>query len=176
MALNQLINQIVDVNIRNVTSNTYSRDLNTILVLTKEDVLKNGETYRVYQNSSSMLEDGWDMEGYAYNAVRLIFSQEYTPVNVVVAQVGGTGTNQDYLDTFNKLLMIEQGWLWIISDLRDVDTQVKLAEMVEANDKMYFAATHESEALDSTNEDDLASKIKAKSLSRTAVWYDREFP
>ena len=33
MALNELINQIVDVQIRNVTSNTYSRDLNTIAVL-----------------------------------------------------------------------------------------------------------------------------------------------
>ena len=38
MALNELINQIVDVQIRNVTSNTYSRDLNTILVLSKHDV------------------------------------------------------------------------------------------------------------------------------------------
>lgn len=175
MALNELINQIVDVNIRNVTSNTFSRDLNTILILTKEQVI-GSELYRVYQDSSSMLEDGWDMEGYAYNAVRLIFSQEYTPVNVVVAQVEGTGTNQDYLDTFNKLLMIEQGWLWIISDLRDVSTQVTLAEMVEANDKMYMAATHETDALEAGNSDDLASKIKAKSLSRTAVWYDKEFP
>ena len=172
MALNELINQIVDVQIRNVTSNTYSRDLNTIAVLAKHDVFTAPELYRVYQSSSSMAEDGFDLSSYAYNAVRVIFSQEITPVNVVVGRVAASGTNADYLTAFNQLLMIPQGWLWLISDLRDTATQVQLAGLVETNDKMYLAATHDAVALTVSDETDLASQIKALSYGNTACWFD----
>lgn len=173
MALNELINQIVDVQIRNVTSNTYSRDLNTIAVLAKHDVFTAPELYRVYQSSSSMADDGFDLSSYAYNAVRVIFSQEITPVNVVVGRVATYGTNADYLTAFNQLLMIPQGWLWLISDLRDTDTQVQLAGLVETNDKMYLAATHDvTNALDPLIHTDLASELKSLSYSNTATWFD----
>lgn len=174
MALNELINQVVDIQIRNITSNTYSRDLNTILVLSKHDVFTLPETYRVYQDSNSMLEDGFTTDSYAYNAVRLIFSQEITPVNVVVGRVSTSAANAAYLTAFNQLLLISQGWLWLISDLRDVDTQVELAGLVEVNDKMYCAATHSADALLQNSTTDLASKIKALSYSHTLVWYDKE--
>ena len=172
MALNELINQIVDVQIRNVTSNTYSRDLNTILVLSKHDVFTAPELYRVYQSSSAMAEDGFDLDSYAYNAVRVIFSQEITPVNVVVGRVAEDGVNADYLAAFNQMLMIPQGWLWLISDLRDTTTQVTLAGLAQTNDKMYLAATHSADALNTAIETDLASEIKALSYSNTAVWFD----
>ena len=172
MALNELINQIVDVQIRNVTSNTYSRDLNTIAVLAKHDVFTAPEIYRVYQSSSAMAEDGFDLTSYAYNAVRLIFSQEITPVNVVVGRVAASGANADYLTAFNQLLMIPQGWLWLISDLRDTATQVTLAGLVETNSKMYLAATHETVALTALDTTDLSSQIKALSYSKTACWFD----
>ena len=172
MALNELINQIVDVQIRNVTSNTYSRDLNTILVLAKHDVFTAPELYRVYQSSSSMAEDGFDLDSYAYNAVRVILSQEITPVNVVVGRVAEYAVNDDYLTTFNQMLMIPQGWLWLISDLRDKATQITLAGLVQANDKMYLAATHSADAFNTAIETDLASEIKALSYSNTAVWFD----
>lgn len=173
MALNELINQIVDVQIRNVTSNTYSRDLNTIAVLAKHDVFTAPEIYRVYQDSSSMAEDGFDLDSYAYNAVRTIFSQEITPVNVVVGRVAvDSEVNTDYVTAFNQLLMIPQGWLWLISDLRDVSTQVQLAGLAQVNDKMYLAATHAADALDPLLDTDLASQVKALSYSNTAAWYD----
>lgn len=172
MALNELINQIVDVQIRNVTSNTYSRDLNTILVLAKHDVFTAPELYRVYQSSSSMAEDGFDLDSYAYNAVRVILSQEITPVNVVVGRVAEDGANADYLAAFNQMLMIPQGWLWLISDLRDKATQITLAGLVQTNDKMYLAATHSADALNTALTTDLASEIKALSYSNTAVWFD----
>ena len=174
MALNELINQIVDVQIRNVTSNTYSRDLNTIAVLSKHDVFTAPEVYRVYQSSSAMAEDGFDLNSYAYNAVRVIFSQEITPVNVVVGRVPtNIEINADYVTALNQLLMIPQGWTWLISDLRDKETQITVAGIVEVNDKMYLAATHDVEdALDPLITTDLASELKALSYSNTAVWFD----
>lgn len=172
MALNELINQIVDVQIRNVTSNTYSRDLNTILVLSKHEVFTAPELYRVYQSSSAMAEDGFDLDSYAYNAVRVILSQEITPVNVVVGRVAEDAVNADYLAAFNQMLMIPQGWLWLISDLRDKATQITLAGLVQTNDKMYLAATHSTDAFNTAIETDLASEIKELSYSNTAVWFD----
>ena len=174
MALNELINQIVDVQIRNVTSNTYSRDLNTIAVLAKHDVFTAPELYRVYQSSSAMAEDGFDLDSYAYNAVRTIFSQEITPVNVVVGRVAtDSADNADYVTALNKLLMIPQGWTWLISDLRDKATQITVAGIVEVNDKMYLAATHDAtNALDPLITTDLASELKALSYSNTASWFD----
>ena len=174
MALNELINQIVDVQIRNVTSNTYSRDLNTIAVLSKHDVFTAPEVYRVYQSSSAMAEDGFDLDSYAYNAVRTIFSQEITPVNVVVGRVPVVSEdNADYVTALNQLLMIPQGWTWLISDLRDKATQITVAGIVEVNDKMYLAATHDAtNALDPLVTTDLASELKALSYSNTATWFD----
>lgn len=174
MALNELINQIVDVQIRNVTSNTYSRDLNTIAVLSKHDAFTAPEVYRVYQSSSAMAEDGFDLDSYAYNAVRVIFSQEFTPVNVVVGRVAtDSEDNADYVTALNQLLMIPQGWTWLISDLRDKDTQITVAGIVEVNDKMYLAATHDAtNALDPMVTTDLASELKALSYSNTATWFD----
>lgn len=173
MALNELINQIVDVQIRNVTSNTYSRDLNTIAVLSQHDVFTAPEVYRVYQSSSAMAEDGFDLDSYAYNAVRVIFSQEITPVNVVVGRVpAGSEDSADYVTALNQLLMIPQGWTWLISDLRDKDTQITVAGIVEENDKMYLAATHDDAALLNEDTTDLASELKALSYSNTAVWFD----
>lgn len=172
MALNELINQIVDVQIRNVTSNTYSRDLNTIAVLAKHDVFTAPELYRVYQSSSSMAEDGFDLNSYAYNAVRVIFSQEITPVNVVVGRVAASAVNADYLTAFNQLLMIPQGWLWLISDLRDTATQVQVAGLAETSDKMYLAATHDAVALTALDKTDLASQVKSLSYNNTACWFD----
>lgn len=174
MALNELINQIVDVQIRNVTSNTYSRDLNTIAVLSKHDAFTAPEVYRVYQDSSAMAEDGFDLDSYAYNAVRTIFSQEITPVNVVVGRVAtDSEDNADYVVALNKLLMIPQGWTWLISDLRDKATQITVAGVVEVNDKMYLATTHDAvNALDPLITTDLASELKALSYSNTATWFD----
>ena len=173
MALNELINQIVDVQIRNVTSNTYSRDLNTIAILSKHDVFTAPEVYRVYYSSSAMAEDGFDLNSYAYNAVRTIFSQEITPVKVVVGRVPTSRGNSAYVTALHLLLMIPQGWTWLISDLRDKDTQITLAGIVEENDKMYLAATHDAtDALDPLVTTDLASELKARGYSNTAAWFD----
>lgn len=175
MALNELINQVVDVQIRNVTSNTYSRDLNTVLILAGEaiNVFDTDEQYRVYQDSGSMLEDGFSTDSYEYNAARLLFIQEIRPTRVVVGSVDGD-SEVDYIEAFEKMLMIPQGWLWLISDTRDVDTQIQLAYLVEENDKMYLAATHDEGVLDAQDDTDLSSRIKTLQLSHTACWYDGE--
>lgn len=169
--LSNLIEQVIDLQIRNVTSNTYTRDLNTILILAKHTVFTAPELYREYTNSLAALDDGFDNDSYVYEALNTLFSQEVKPAKAIVGR-GVTATAGDYFTAYEQMLMIPQGWLWLISDLRDVDEQIEIAQLGESNKKFYLAATHSADALDSAITTDLGSRVKALSLNNTATWYD----
>ena len=172
--LSNLIEQVIDLQIRNVTSNTYTRDLNTILILAKHTVFTAPELYREYTNSLSALDDGFDNDSYVYEALNTLFSQEVKPAKVIVGR-GVTATAGDYFTAYEQMLMIPQGWLWLISDLRDVNEQIEIAKLGESNKKFYLAATHSADALNPTITTDLGSRVKALSLNNTATWYDDGF-
>lgn len=165
-----LIKQVVDIQIRNVTSNTLSRDLNTIMILASHDEFTAPEIYREYTDSLSVLEDGFETSSYVYNAVNTIFSQDITPVSVLVGRVPTTGG--DYMVELEKLLAIPTGWLWLISDLRVVTEQKEIAQFLESNEKFYLAATHDPNALLAGNTTDLASVLAPLELNNTAAWFD----
>lgn len=169
--LSNLIEQVIDLQIRNVTSNTYTRDLNTILILAKHTLFTAPELYREYTNSLSALDAGFENYSYVYEALSTLFSQEVKPAKVIVGR-GVTATAGDYFTAYEQMLMIPQGWLWLISDLRDVDEQIEIAKLGESNKKFYLAATHSADALNPTITTDLGSRVKALSLNNTATWYD----
>lgn len=168
--MNDLLNQIIDVQVRNVTSTTQTRDLNTTLILAKFTDSKNRK-YAVYTDPKQALDDGHSLDSYVYNAVRLILTQEPHPLRVVVAPVQGTG-NSAYIETFRSLLRIPQGWFHLISDLRHTDTQFALAQLVETTEKFYTAGTHEAIARDPNVTTDLSSRIKTAGLAQTTVFFD----
>lgn len=169
--LSNLIEQVIDLQIRNVTSNTYTRDLNTILILAKHTVFTAPELYREYTNSLSALDDGFDNDSYVYEALNTLFSQEVKPAKAIVGR-GVTDVAGDYFTAYEQMLMIPQGWLWLISDLRDAEEQIEIAQLGESNKKFYLAATHSADALNSAITTDLGSRVKALSLNNTATWYD----
>jgi hypothetical protein len=170
--MTDLLKQIIDVQIRNVTSTTQTRDLNTTLILAKFTDSQNRD-YAVYTDAKQALDDGHSLESYVYNAVRLILTQNPHPLRVVVAPVKGS-TNGAYLETFRSLLRIPQGWFHLISDLRHDDTQFLLAQLVETTEKFYTAGTHNRDCLNPTITTDLASRIKVAGLAQTTVWFDDE--
>ena len=172
--LSNLIEQVIDLQIRNVTSNTYTRDLNTILILAKHTVFTAPELYREYTNSLSALDDGFDNDSYVYEALNTLFSQEVKPAKAIVGR-GVTATAGDYFTAYEQMLMIPQGWLWLISDLRDAEEQIEIAQLGESNKKFYLAATHSADALNSAITTDLGSRVKALGLNNTATWYDDGF-
>lgn len=161
---------IVNVSIRNVTGNTNVTDLNTILIVADHDVFTAPELYRVYTEASQAKTDGFAEESYVHKSLQLAFSQEVRPTHVLVSV--GVGATKDYNAMFERMLMIDEGWLWLISDLRDTAKQVSLAEAVQAEEKMYAAATSDVKAFAAGDETDLSSQIKAKQLGNTFVWFD----
>lgn len=167
--LGNLIEQVVDIQIRNITTNTYSRDLNTIMIIADHSEFTAPELYRAYTNSAAVLADGFETTSYVYNAVNTIFSQEITPTRVLVSK--GV-VDADYFSVLENMMVIPAGWLWLISDLRDVAKQVEIAKFVESNQKFYLAATHSVDAFDITKTTDLGSQLKELSLKNTATWYD----
>lgn len=167
--INNLIEQVVDIQIRNVTTNTFSRDLNTVMIIAEHTEFTAPELFREYTDSADVLADGFATNSYVYNAINTMFLQEVKPTRVLVSYGATAGT---YFDVLEKMMMIPSGWLWLISDLRVVADQVEIAQFLESNQKFYLAATHAVEAFDPLSTVDLGSQLKALTLNNTATWYD----
>ena len=161
---------IVDIQITNVTGNTNTTDLNTILILAKHEKFLTPEMFRVYSDSKGATADGFEKTSYVYKALELAFSQERKPRRIVVAR--GVEASGSYVDMFEKMQMISQGWLWLVSDLRDPVKQLELAKAVQATEKFYCAGTSDADALLASAETDIGALIKKNQLSQTYAWFD----
>lgn len=161
--------KVVDVQIRNISGNTNISDLETILIMAAHDQFTAPELFRTYTSANAVSEDGFPLDSYVYNSANLAFSQEVRPSMVVVS--AGV-TESGYVEMFQEMLNISQGWLWLISDLRDKEIQAQLAAVVESTDKYYVAATHDPNALVAIDETDIASVLKPLQYNQTYVWYD----
>lgn len=163
------IKDVVDVQITNTTGNTNTTDLNTILIMAKHTtVFKAGELFRVYTELADALKDGFAKTSYVYKAIQIGLSQSRRPRRIVVS--AGV-TADDYEDMFQKMLMIQQGWLWLVSDLRDTEKQLSLAKVVQTTEKFYVAGTSDPTALTAT-EADIGILVKNNNLSQTYCWFD----
>lgn len=166
------IKDVVDVQISNVTGNTYTTDLNTILILAQHSQFTAPEMFRVYTDATQVSADGFAKTSYVYKAVQLAFSQQRRPARIVVG--AGVGEDADYLSAFEKMQMISQGWLWLVSDLRDPAKQLELAKAVSATEKYYAIGTSDPNALVAGNATDIGSLISANQLPQAYAWYDDE--
>lgn len=161
--------KVVDVQIRNISGNTNISDLETIMIMAAHNVFTAPELFRTYTTANAVNEDGFALDSYVYNSANLAFSQEVRPSMVVVS--AGV-VDSKYVDMFQDMLNITQGWLWLVSDLRDAAIQEQLAKVVEPTDKYYVAATHDANAIVAGVETDIASVLKPLQYNQTYVWYD----
>lgn len=161
---------IVSIEITNVTGNTNTTDLNTILVMAKHTAFTAPELFRVYTDVASVVEDGFARESFVYKAIQTAFSQNRRPRQIVVS--AGVAEEGDYLDMFEKMQMISQGWLWLVSDLRDTVEQLELAKLVETTEKFYAIGTSDANAVNASLETDIGSLIKLNQLGQSYAWFD----
>ncbi|QQV88737.1 tail sheath protein [Acinetobacter phage Liucustia] len=164
---------IVDVQITNVTGNTNTTDLNTILILAKHTVFSVAERFRVYRDAAAAKADGFPDKSYVYKALQLAFSQNLRPTQIIVAN--GLAADADvtaYVKAFDELQTIPQGWLWMVSDLRDSDDQLTLAKAVQATEKFYAIGTSDVNAIDAAVETDIGPLIKVNQLTQAYAWFD----
>lgn len=161
---------IVDIQITNVTGNTNTTDLNTILIMAKHDKLKAPEMFAVYTELTELAEAKFEKTSYVYKSAQLAFSQTRRPKQIVVSK--GVEVDGSYVEMFDKMQMINQGWLWLVSDLRDPVKQLELAKAVQATEKFYAIGTSDANAVVSTNKTDIGSLIQSNQLSQSYAWFD----
>lgn len=161
---------IVDIQITNVTGNTNTTDLNTIMILAKHDKFTAPELFRAYSELADVATDGFEKTSYVYKALQSAFSQERRPRQILV----GFGVAEDgsYVDAFEKLQMTQTGWLWLVSDLRDSAKQLELVKAVQATEKFYAVGTSDAKAVLASDETDIGSLIKAGQYSQAYAWFD----
>ena len=161
---------IVDIQITNVTGNTNTTDLNTIMIIAKHEQFKAGELFAVYTELEQLAEAKFDKKSYVYKSAQLAFSQARRPKRIVVSQ--GVAVDGSYTDMFDRMQMIDQGWLWLVSDLRDTTKQLELAKAVQATEKFYAIGSSDENALVSTAKTDIGYLIKSNQLSQSYAWFD----
>lgn len=164
------LKDVVDIQITNVTGNTNTTDLNTIMVLAKHDKFTAVEKYRAYTSAEDVATDGFEKTSYVYKALQLAFSQERRPREILVS--AGVAEDGSYVDMFERLQMTQQGWLWLVSDLRDTAKQLELVKAVNATEKFYAVGSSDVDAVDASKETDIGSLIKKGQYSQAFAWFD----
>lgn len=165
------IEKVVDVTIRSISGNTNTSDLNTIMIVAEHTQFTAPELFRVYTSALQASGDGFALTSYVYNAVNIAFSQSVKPRKVLVAS-GVSGGK--YVEKIEEMMNLDEGFLWIVTDSRDVGIQVNIAKMVESTEKYFVAVSHTADTLDSSVETDIGSMIKELQLNHTYAWFDDE--
>lgn len=168
-----MLKKFVDVEISNITGNTNTTDLNTIMILAKHTVGTAVERFRVYSDAAAAKADGHAEKSYVYKALLCAFSQTRRPAQIVVASgLAAEAKVTDYINAFDAAQTFSQGWLWVVNDIRVAADQLKFAEAVQATEKMYAAGTSEAVAVDQSKATDIGSLVLGKNLTQTYCWFD----
>lgn len=163
------IESIVKVEITRETSSKTIRDLQTIAVLSVHE--RFAEDYRIYEDTDSMLDDGFETTDYAYIAVQRIFSQNPQPKSVVVGKIVSEDPNTvNYVTEVNNLLGATSEWFFLITDAPTDAQKEALVEFVETQDLIYVTSTS-NVATTTTTTEDLAGKLKEKGYNHTLLMY-----
>ena len=162
------INDVVKIVIKRESNRVTIRDLETVLVLTAHT--RFADPYRIYTETTDMLEDGFLPTDEAYKAVALIFAQDPRPSKVVV---GRKETDDDYVTAITKQQASYNKSLYVITDAKTDAEKEAIADYVETQSRMFYVFSDTNAVTLTIAETDLASKLKAKSYVRTFGFYTK---
>lgn len=162
------LNEVVNVTIENTTGNINTTDLNTIMIMSKDVGLTAVEKFRYFTDAQQVKAAGFKDKSYTYKAAQLAFSQRSKPERILVSRAI---KEDDYIKCFEEMLMIDEGWLWLVTDLRDASKQLELAMAVNTTERFYVAATSDPNALVQDNEDHIGFMVKERQLTQTYCWF-----
>ena len=136
------IQNVVQVVIEKQTNQITISDLNTVAVLSEHT--RFAEDSRIYTNPTDLLDDGFEVEDFAYKAALLLFSQDVRPTRIVV---GKKLTSDSYTVAINKLITSNNAWLFLITDAIDESDVTEVAGVIEATEKYFIWSTSEQDTL-----------------------------
>jgi Protein of unknown function (DUF3383). len=165
------IESIVKVDITRETTSKTIRDLQTTAILSVHT--RFAEDYREYEDTTSMLSDGFLTTDFAYIAASRMFAQNPRVRSVIVGKAVETTGTVDYVAEINKLLAATSEWFFLITDADTDAEKIAIATFIETQDLIYV--THDSNPAAITSATtDLASVLKGQSMMHTIVMYTKD--
>ena len=163
------LSEIVDVQISRDIPVVDREGFGTPLFLTEdagESGMEPGEV-RSYGDLEELEEDFASGDA-AYEAAQTAFSQGS---GLSTFKVSVKDTEDSWVDALAKTIETDDNWYCLIADTSNASDIEDIAENVEARGLLYIARSADSDIKDSQVEDDIASKLLDKTLSRTALFY-----
>ena len=123
-----------------------------------------------------MIEDGFLTTDYAYMAAQRIFSQNPQVRSIVVGKINqeSSGDAIDYVAEINKLQAATNDWFFLITDAKDDSDKEDIADYIETQTAVYVFSDSNTNTLLSTNETDIFSVLKAKTLVKSFGIYTKD--
>ena len=169
------ISDIVNVIINRETTSKTVRDLQTIAVLSKHAHFGTNELYRKYSSTTEMLSDGFITTEYAYIAAQRIFSQNPQVREIVVGKVVAEQNGSvNYVNAVKKLQSATNEWFFLTTDAVDDADKLAIAQYIETQTAMYVYSSTDVKALDSADDTDIFSKMKALNLTHSLGMFVRD--
>ena len=166
------IESIVDVTITRETTSKSVRDLQTPAILSEHDVF--AEAYREYEDTVTMLSDGFQTTDFAYIAAQRMFAQNPQIKKVIVGKiVDPSPAAIDYVAEVNKLLAETSEWFFLVTDASTDAQKIALAEFIETQDLIYVTSTSNAATLTSATTD-LASVLSEAGYNHTIVLFYKD--
>lgn len=163
------IKDIVNVVINRETTSKTVADLQTIAILSVHANYTENEMYREYTSTTNMLEDGFLTTDYAYVAAQRIFSQNPQVRSIVVGKITQASTEDavDYVKEITNLQAATNDWFFLLTDAKDDTDKEAIADYIETQTAVYVFSDSNTNTLLSTNETDIFSVLKAKTLVKS---------
>lgn len=165
------IESIVKVDITRETTSKTIRDLQKTAILSVHT--RFAETYREYEDTTSMLADGFLTTDFAYIAASRMFAQNPRVRSVIVGKALENAGAVDYVAEINKLLAANSEWFFLITDADTDAEKIAIAQFIETQDLIYVTKDSNAATITSATTD-LASVLKEKSLVHTIVLYMKD--
>jgi hypothetical protein len=176
------IDRIVQVYITRQTAQVSmaSFDIPLILVEINTDTIQFPERVRTYTDLSEVADDFGTTHPAYLMAVKLL-GGDIRPAQFKIGKVATNSTaTETYPVALQAVLEADDTWYALLA-ANHADAVIEaLAEVIQANRKMYFTSTSSAKAIDALETTDIGNVLKAAGYDRTVVMYsataDSDFP
>jgi hypothetical protein len=173
MALRDYADIIVTYEAQTVTREGFG----TLLFLTEDSTKDPGTVSPIYGSLEEVEDAGYstDSEPYKFAEAAFAAGKDEGFSRLKIAHKSDTDTEPtDWTDAIGDVIDTDNDWYALAIESRDSAIIEEVAGNIEARQKIFIAVTDQSDVLDAQDEDDIASTLLEKDLSRTGIIYHAE--
>ena len=162
-----LLDNIIDINISKETLGIDSAGFNTLLIIGNSK----GDIRVKSYNNMIEISDDYDSDTPEYVAASLAFGQSIKLQRILIGQVF---EDETYEQAYLKILQEDSSFYGVMIDSKKEDDQIKIANLVETDNKIFGISTGDTNVLDKNNTENVLHKLKELNKQRTFVIYNSQ--